>query len=225
TTTAPTKPETPGPSDGSGKVVYLTFDDGPGQYTQELLNTLDKYNVKATFFVTHQYPSYEYMLKKEAERGHTVAIHSYSHNYAQIYKSEQAYFEDLDKMNAVIKSQTGKEADILRFPGGSSNTVSRNYNNGIMTRLTKSVEEKGYVYADWNVTSGDASGKALSSDQIANNVIEGMKKHQVSVVLQHDVKKNSVAAVDKIIRYGQANGYTFKAMTRDSYMAHHGVNN
>ena len=186
---------------------------------------MDKYNVKATFFVTHQFSKYEDMIAVEAKKGHTVAIHSYSHDYAKIYASEDAYFEDLDKMNAIIQKQTGQKAYLIRFPGGSSNTVSRKYNNGIMTKLTNSVTQKGYLYTDWNVSSEDASNKTYSVDTIANNVINGMKKHKVSVVLQHDTKANSVKAVEKIIQYGQANGYTFKAMTKDSYMVHHKVNN
>ena len=104
------------------KTIYLTFDDGPGEYTQQLLDTLAKYNVKATFFVTDGNSDYRYLLAKEAAAGHTVAIHSETHDYKYIYSSCDAYFEDLNRMSDIITEQTGKRPKLLRFPGGSSNT-------------------------------------------------------------------------------------------------------
>ena len=95
----------------------------PGKYTQQLLDVLDKYGVKATFFVTNEDPDYQDMIAKEAEAGHTVAIHSASHDYPKIYQSTDAYMADLYDMNDIIKAQTGKSASIIRFPGGASNTV------------------------------------------------------------------------------------------------------
>ena len=128
------------------KIIYLTFDDGPGKYTQGLLDVLDKYNVKATFFVTNTHPDYQNMIAEEAKRGHTVAIHSASHKYNQIYTSEQAFFDDLEQMNSIIKAQTGNDASIIRFPGGSSNTVSKDYCPGIMTQLVNDVTARGLLY-------------------------------------------------------------------------------
>ncbi len=206
------------------KVVYLTFDDGPCQYTEKLLNVLDKYGVKATFFVTNQFPSYQYMIKEESKRGHTVAIHTFSHRYESVYANEEAYFADLNKMNEIILKQTGSYADILRFPGGSSNGISANYNKGIMGRLVKSVGVMGFQYADWNVSSGDGGG-VTDRAKITQNVINGMKSHDVSVVLQHDLVKGSVDAVEEILAWGLANGYTFLPMDTTSPMMHHGVIN
>lgn len=206
------------------KVVYLTFDDGPGPYTEKLLGILDKYGVKATFFVTNQFPDYRKMIREEAARGHTIAVHTYTHRYENVYASEEAYFADLNRMNDVIYEQTGKYADIIRFPGGSSNQISANYSRGIMTRLTKSVGVMGFQYADWNVSSGDGGG-ITDRGRITQNVINGMKSHDVSVVLQHDLVKGSVEAVEEIIAWGIANGYTFLPMDTTSPMAHHGVNN
>lgn len=210
--------------DPGDKVVYLTFDDGPGKYTQQLLDVLDKYNVKVTFFVTNQYPKYQNLIGEEYKRGHTVAIHSYSHKYSTIYQSEEAFYSDIEKMNDICEELTGVRATILRFPGGGSNTVSRKYCSGIMTALTKSVEKMGYQYTDWNVTSGDA-GETKSTEQVKNNVIKGMKEHNVSVVLQHDTQGFSVDAVEGIVVWGLANGYTFLPMEDSSPMAHHSVNN
>lgn len=206
------------------KVVYLTFDDGPGAHTQQLLDILDKYNVKVTFFVTNVNSGYENMIAKEAAAGHTVAIHSASHDYKKIYSSVDAYFADLNEMSDIIYAQTGQRPKLIRFPGGSSNTVSLKYCSGIMTTLTKAVTDQGYKYFDWNVSSGDAGG-TTSTEEVYQNVVNGMKSHNVSVVLQHDIKGFSVNAVERIIQWGLANGYTFLPLTTLTEDVHHGVNN
>lgn len=206
------------------KVVYLTFDDGPGAHTQQLLDILDKYNVKVTFFVTNVNSGYENMIAKEAAAGHTVAIHSASHDYKKIYSSVDAYFADLNEMSDIIYVQTGQRPKLIRFPGGSSNTVSLKYCSGIMTTLTKAVTDQGYKYFDWNVSSGDAGG-TTSTEEVYQNVVNGMKSHNVSVVLQHDIKGFSVNAVERIIQWGLANGYTFLPLTTSTEDVHHGVNN
>lgn len=211
-------------TDPADKVIYLTFDDGPGPYTQKLLDILDKYNVKATFFVTHGYPNYENLIGEEARRGHTVAVHSYTHKYDQIYRSVDAFFEDFNKMNDVIKAQTGQESSILRFPGGSSNTVSKKYCPGVMTALTNEMNNRGILYADWNVSSGDA-GETTSTQQVVTNVINGIQKNHVSTILQHDIKDFSVNAVEQIIQWGKSNGYTFLPLTEHSPMFHQPVAN
>ena len=206
---------------GRGGTVYLTFDDGPGKYTSKLLDVLDKYNVKATFFVVNT--GYRKTMARAAAAGHTIAIHSASHNYKKIYANEEAYFEDLYQMQSIIQEYTGQTATLIRFPGGSSNTVSR-FNKGIMTRLTKAVTEQGFKYFDWNVSSGDA-GVVSTSNEVYINVITGISKHNVSVVLQHDTHAFSVDAVERIIQWGQEYGYTFLPLTSDSPGAHQGVNN
>ena len=206
------------------KVVYLTFDDGPGPYTEKLLDILDRYNVKATFFVTNGKPDYQNLIAQEAQRGHTVAIHSASHDYAKIYQSVDAYFADFDEMNSIITAQTGKAADLVRFPGGSSNTISKKYCYGIMRQLVCAVEERGFRYCDWNVSSGDAGG-TTSTSQVVANVIAGIKGNNVSVVLQHDIKNFSVDAVEQIIQWGLSEGYTFLPIISTTPMSHHGVNN
>ena len=212
------QPETVVPD---GKVIYLTFDDGPSKYTLELLEVLEKYNVKATFFVVGA--SVTDYLDDIAAGGHSIGIHSKSHNYQQIYASEEAYFEDLNQMSDIIYQHTGIRTKMIRFPGGSSNTVSR-VNKGIMTRLAKAVEAQGYQYFDWNVSSGDAGG-AKTADQVFQNVTKGVQGKQYSVVLQHDIHGFSVDAVERIIQWGLANGYTFLPLDATSPTAHHGINN
>ncbi|MCQ2452479.1 MAG: polysaccharide deacetylase family protein [Oscillospiraceae bacterium] len=203
------------------KVVYLTFDDGPGRYTAQLLDVLAEHNVKATFFVVNT--GYESLIAREVKEGHSVGIHSATHDYSTIYASEDAYFSDLNKMAGIIYNASGQTTTLLRFPGGSSNTVS-NFNPGIMTRLADAVTTLGYQYFDWNVTSGDA-GETTDTDRVVENVIKGIQSHNVSIVLQHDIKGFSVDAVDEIITWGLANGYTFLPLTPGSPTAHHGINN
>lgn len=204
----------------TNKIIYLTFDDGPGPYTEYLLNILKKYDVKATFFVTAQY-GYEKVLSRIVNEGHSLGAHSYTHDYNVIYKSETAYFNDLNKIINKIYDNTGYKTNLIRFPGGSSNMVSR-FNPGIMTYLTKEVEKRGYVYFDWNIDSKDTS--TTDSKEIKNNVISNLG-NGTYVVLQHDIKQYSVNAVEGIIQYGIANGYTFLPLNVNSYSAHHHVNN
>ena len=206
----------------NNKVIYLTFDDGPGYYTNKILNILDKYNVKATFFVTHQFPSYLSLIKTEHEKGHQIALHTYSHKY-EIYTSVETYLTDFNKMNEVIKEYTGSYTKLFRFPGGSSNTVSKSYNKGIMTTLAKKMEEDGYVYFDWNVSSGDASG--ASSTKIYNNVVNGIKSCSKCVVLMHDIKSTTANALDNILSTLTQNGYTFATLNENSPTVHHSINN
>ncbi len=201
------------------KVIYLTFDDGPSSYTNTLLDTLKKYNVKATFFVTSN--GSDSTIKRAYKEGHSIGIHSYSHKYNEIYKSEEAFFKDVDKVNKRIKRITGEYSHILRFAGGSSNTVSR-FNKGIMTRLSKEVELRGYKYFDWNVSSSDTTTK--DSTKIANAVIKSLRKGN-NVVLQHDTNYGSVKAVEQIIQYGLSHGYVFASLNVTSPTVHHGINN
>ena len=205
------------------KIIYLTFDDGPTEYTQALLDRLDRYDVKVTFFVTNQYPEYQDMIGEAHRRGHKIALHSYSHNYS-IYTSEEAFYEDLEMLNEVVKEQTKEEAKIVRFPGGSSNCISWNYSCGIMTSLTEGMEEHGYMYCDWNVDSLDSHGY-LTAEEIAKTAIAGIKKREVSIVLMHDMEMCNVYAVEKIISWGLANGYSFLPMSEDMEMIHHKVEN
>ena len=211
------------PANGK-KIIYLTFDDGPGAYTSKLLNILDKYNVKATFFVTNQFGSNSYLklIAREAKSGHTVCVHSYTHNY-NIYKSVDAYFNDLNKMNNVIEKQTGKKSKCVRFPGGSSNTVSRKYSKGIMKTLSNELGNRGYRYYDWNLSSGDAGG-TTSSKGVYNNVVRNLKGGTYNI-LMHDIKSYTVNAIEDIIKYGLANGYTFLPITDGSPTFHQKINN
>ena len=211
----------PEPVMPKGKVIYLTFDDGPGPHTGRLLNLLDHYGVKATFFVTNS--GYNAVMKRIVEDGHSIGIHTMTHDYDAIYSSEEAFFEDLYGMQDIIYQNTGVMTTLMRFPGGGSNLVS-NFNEGIMSTLTEAVQDCGFQYFDWNVDSEDAGG-ALTSMTVSNNVIENVAKQRVSMVLQHDINGFSVDAVEDIIVWGLENGYTFLPITQNSPNFHHEVLN
>ena len=203
--------------------IYLTFDDGPSEDTTGyILDVLKEEGVKATFFVTCNGP--DYLIKRMYDEGHTVALHTASHNYSYVYSSVDNYFNDLEKVRNRVKNITGYDSKIIRFPGGSSNTISRSYQYGIMSQLTNMVIEKGYRYYDWNVDADDA-GHAYSSSQVYNNVVNHLSYNRANMVLMHDIKYQTKDAIRDIIRYGKNNGYTFKKIENDTYMIRHGVNN
>lgn len=202
---------------GKGGVIYLTFDDGPGPYTQKLLDILDKYDAKATFFVVGRNDLT--LLAQMVEKGHAVGNHSNTHNYSKLYASEEAFFAELYRAQDRIEAACGKRTKLVRFPGGSSNRVSE----VSMRQLTNSLTAAGYVYFDWNVDSKDAGG-AKTSDEVIYNVCSGVATKTKAVVLQHDIKEFSVDAVEEIIIWGLENGYTFEALTVSSPGAHHTPN-
>ena len=206
------------------KIVYLTFDDGPCQYTEQLLDKLDKYNIDATFFVTNQFPKYQDYIGDAYFRGHTIGLHTYSHKFSKVYSNEAAYYDDLYSIAEVVESITGAKPVIIRFPGGSSNTISKRYEKGIMTSLSKSVLANGYLYYDWHIDSRDTGG-ATTAEEVAKNVITGIQEQDVSIVLQHDTKPYSIEALDEIICWGMLNGYTFLPITEETPMHHHPIRN
>lgn len=165
------------------KVVYLTFDDGPSHNTDRILDILNQYCIKATFFtVGKTNKEYESVYNRILQEGHTLGMHSYSHNYKSIYSSVEAFDEDFKKIREYIKSVTGYEPVFYRFPGGSSNDVSEIP----MENFIKYLNENNIKYFDWNASAGDAEGKNLSAEDMIANILKDVKKKDVSVVLMHD---------------------------------------
>ncbi len=209
---------------GANGTIYLTFDDGPNSGTTDvILDILKEEGVKATFFVTNKGP--DELIKREYDEGHTVALHTASHDYAIVYASADSYFSDLYSVQDRVKRITGYESKIIRFPGGSSNTISRRYSAGIMSYLTGEVLNRGFKYYDWNVSSGDAAGGSPSSSDIYNNVVSSLRKDRVNMVLMHDIKTYTRDALRDIIHYGKNNGYTFEKITMGTEMIRQRVNN
>ena len=205
------------------KVVYLTFDDGPSENTQKVLDILEQYDAKATFFITGSREECRPLIKKAYEAGHTIGLHTYSHDYAVVYSSVDAYFEDLEKVGKVAEEQIGYVPCFIRFPGGSSNAVSKKYTQGIMTELTSLVQEKGYQYYDWNVDSGDGAGQGV--EELKSNSMTDQFHHVMLLFHDSQSKDNTVEALPSVIEYYKNLGYEFRAIDRESFAPHHGVNN
>lgn len=207
--------------------ICLTFDDGPSFVTEDVLDVLKANRIKATFFIVNYKKAQKPIIQRIIDEGHTLAIHNYSHDYANIYKSTSSYMKNHMKLYDKIKKDFNYKAKIMRFPGGTSNTVSRNYSDGIMKKLSKKITKKGFTYFDWNVDSGDASGNNVSKKIIANNVIKGLSKKRTNVVLMHDsgAKSTTAKALQKIIDYGNNNGYVFERITEKTSKIQHKPNN
>lgn len=186
-----------GSSNNAGiRKVYLTFDDGPGPNTDKILDILEQYGVKATFFVVGK-EGYAEQYRRIVEEGHTLGMHSYSHKYSEIYASLEAYKNDLNKLHDFLYELTGEDCNIVRFPGGSSNTIS----NVDMRELISYLNEENIVYYDWNVSSGDATGNYKNADRIAANVLENIDQYNNAIILFHDAagKDSTVEALPIII--------------------------
>ena len=194
------------------KTVYLTFDDGPSQRTPEVLDILKKYDVKATFFIIKGDEKYPEYMKRAVEEGHTVAVHSASHKYNEIYSSVDNFLNDFTDCYDYITQVTGVSPTIFRFPGGSVN----NYNSSIRRKLVEEMGRRGFVYFDWNVESGDGSGK-LSSSTIYKNVINGCKGKERAIVIMHDSagKSTTVGALEDIILRLKEDGWQFARLDNE----------
>lgn len=196
--------------DPDGKVIYLTFDDGPGPYTQRLLDILAKYNVKATFFVVNTDYYMNTLLNNIVKGGHSIGIHSITHEYDEIYASEEAFFNDLYGMQEIIENYTGVKTMLMRFPGGSLNAKIRPG----LENLTQSIKDQGFRYFDWHVDSEDWKDK--NTAMTLEKIITGIGNKKSVVVLQHDIHATSVDAVEEVIIWGLRNGYSFQPLTTSS---------
>mgnify|MGYP000745491963 CR=1 FL=1 len=197
------------------KIVCLTFDDGPSKNTRPILEILDKEQVPATFFVCAQDANAKYLplVADIAAAGHQIALHSATHQYSKIYASTDAFWQDIRTLRQALEPYVDVAAiDWLRFPGGSTNTVSHRYGgNGIMKTLKAQAEDKGYHWIDWNVCAEDAVGGHPSADTIYRNVVWETGEQTHCVVLMHDsaTTHTTAEALPDIIRWYADNGYTF----------------
>ena len=207
--------ETDAASADTPKTVYLTFDDGPSKNTEKILDTLKEAGVPATFFVVSAEGNEEYLplLQRTLAEGHCIGLHSDSHEYRRIYADADAFWADIDALQQKLEPYCGDHTyKVLRFPGGSSNTVSHKYGgSGLMEDLIPQAIEKGYAVVDWNVTAEDSVGGDPSANAIAARVIKGCREQQNAVVLMHDSATNAATAeaLPVIIGWLQENGYTF----------------
>lgn len=208
-----------------GRVCYLTFDDGPSPNTLKILDILKANDIQATFFVCKT--GYMPYLKNIAEAGHAIGLHSATHNYSRIYKSTDNFFSDIETLNNAVMEQIGLQLKLMRFPGGSSNTISKKYSAGIMSKLTKEVSVRGYAYFDWNVSSGDADAALVPAAKIVKTIKSQTGSQEKVVVLMHDsaAKTTTVQALPEVIQFYRSKGYVFLPLGVNSPVVHHRVNN
>lgn len=208
------------------KICYLTFDDGPSSNTKEILDILDEYHIKATFFVTGNSPNHFQYIKEAYNKGHVIGLHTYSHDYEKIYSSLRNYIQDLNKIKEVVYEQTGVYSTYIRFPGGSSNLVSKKYNIGIMRRLTKKVIDLGYQYYDWTSINGDGENiKTVKG--LKKKALEEIEGKEDIMFLMHDSAtcENTVKALPAILDELIKRGYQFETINQYSPTFHHTVQN
>lgn len=207
------------------KIAYLTFDDGPSPNTIKILDILKKYGIKATFFVIgSETENSKKIYKRIVEEGHVIGNHTYSHNYNKIYGSVENFMEDIWKLEALLEEVAGVKPKIIRFPGGSKNQAStRAGGKGFMADLITRLQQEGYQYFDWNVTSKDASTVTPEKEVIVRSVLEGIQGKKEAIILFHDnaPKTTTVEALPEIIEALMGKGYKFEVLSETSYYVHH----
>lgn len=194
--------------------AYLTFDDGPSENTAQILDILKSYDVKATFFVTgNESEEAKELYKRIVDEGHTLGMHSYSHQYSEIYNSVESFANDEKKLRDLLYESTGVIPNLYRFPGGSSNLVS----NIEMAEFIKYLNSQNITYFDWNVASGDATSQNVDVDTLVNNVLNDVSKYETSVILMHDAteKITSVEALSRIIESLQELGIEMRPLDQN----------
>lgn len=195
-------------------VAYLTFDDGPSNNTSQILDILKNYDVKATFFVVgKETDEAKALYKRIVDEGHTLGMHSYSHQYSEIYNSVESFAKDEKKLRDLLYESTGVIPTLYRFPGGSNNLVS----NIEMTEFIKYLNNENITYFDWNVASGDATSQNISVETLVNNVLNNVEENETSVILMHDAsqKNTSVEALSIIIESLQNLSIQMKALDQN----------
>lgn len=218
--TSKEEPTTKAEPTGDGKYAYLTFDDGPSSNTYEILDILDKYGVKATFFVNgHTGTEMEERYKAIASRGHSLGLHTYSHKYENVYGGLAKFEEEIVTLRQYLYKLTGQDITLFRFPGGSSNSKVDDIQPYI-----KWLTDNGYVYYDWNSSSGDATGKQISAKEIVDNsMIQAKEGYTNLVILMHDTdsKDTTVEALPELIEELLAYGYEIRAIDENSTPVQH----
>lgn len=195
--------------------VYFTFDDGVSQNTNKILDMLQQQDVKATFFVTAQNADQPYAaetLRRIVNEGHSLGLHTYSHDFSKIYRSVDHYLADLDRLNGYIYETVGIYPDIFRFPGGSA-TVSAS--PAVMKALIRELTARGYQYYDWDVVSGDDTATVYAPEYLAQNMLRGVEEGKATVILLHDnaTPVTSAQAVDLVINHLRERGFVFDRLT------------
>ena len=201
------------------KRVYLTFDDGPSIYTGQILDILAANNVKATFFVIGRDEEYYDYYKRIVDEGHTLGMHSYTHEYQKLYASTESFGEEIEELQTLLKDVTGVESHVFRFPGGSSNNVSQLPIENYIAYLN----EHGINYYDWNSLSGDAVNASLSPEQLVNNIMRDVRNNKDSIVLMHDLVNvhATVESLQMLIDTLKSEGYEILPIDANTPLIQH----
>ncbi len=202
------------------KRVYLTFDDGPSIYTGQILDILEENDVKATFFVIAKEDElYLPYYKQIIEEGHTLGMHSYTHDYSQVYASLESFQQDITQISDFLYEQTGVRPTIYRFPGGSSNTVCQ----VSMSECIAYLNEQGITYYDWNALNGDAVSEALTAEQMVDNIMESVRQNNSSIVLMHDMQSRhtTVESLQLLIDTLKEEGYEILPIDEETPLIQH----
>lgn len=201
----------PGSADASDMVLYLTFDDGPSENTDAVLDILDRYQIKATFFVVpDDSQSCAARLRRIHDWGHTIGVHSKTHDYEVIYKDVESYLDDFFAAYQIVYRATGEYPMLFRFPGGSVNS----YNCDTRAEIIEEMEQRDFVYFDWNISAEDAQS-GITADQVYQNVISTLGKKRSGVILMHDSEGRdaTMEALPRVIEALQARGFRFEKLS------------
>lgn len=199
------------PADCKNKVLYLTFDDGPSAITNELLDTLKACNVKATFFVVgKEIVGRENILKRICSEGHSIGLHTYSHNLHSIYENDDAFINEMIRTNELVKKLTGCSTNIIRFPGGSAKHLN--------TAMLKKLHNNNFKIYDWNSSLEDGVYPHLSVQQFVKNSKKCKHGNSRVFLLMHcnSNNVNTIKALPDIIAYYKSNDYEIKPITSDT---------
>lgn len=191
--------------------VYLTFDDGPTFITERLLDVLNKEKVKATFFVVgKEIKGQEKTLKRILEEGHSIGLHTYSHNLRKVYKNDESFIKEMEETSEKIEEITGFSPKIIRFPGGSSKRLNKEF-------LDK-LHEKNFKVFDWNSDIYDGEYPELSLHRLCENSkhVKGNSNNVIILMHCNSNNKNTVGALPKIIKYYKENNYEFHTITEST---------
>lgn len=202
------------------KRVYLTFDDGPSIYTGQILDILAANDVKATFFViAREDESYWPYYTRIIEEGHTLGMHSYTHDYNEVYASLESFETDVNRLSEFLYERTGEYPTVYRFPGGSSNSVT----NVSIEECIGYLNEEGITYYDWNALNGDAVTEELSTDKLIDNIMTSVRQNDTSVVLMHDIQSrhNTVESLQGLIDVLKEEGYEILPIDENTPLVQH----
>ena len=205
---------------GQQKRVYLTFDDGPSIYTGQILDILKANDIKATFFViAREDESYWPYYTRILEEGHTLGMHSYTHDYNQVYASLDSFETDVNSLSQFLYDRTGEYPTIYRFPGGSSNTVC----NVPMEECIAYLNEQGITYYDWNALNGDAVSSELPPEKLVENIMNSVRQNNTSIVLMHDMQSRhtTVESLQPLIDTLKDEGYEILPIDENTPLIQH----